>query len=709
MPDLGFSRRLKSTLERKGLSQSDLARSLSLSQAAVSRWIQGDRTPSSAKWEELAGVLGVSVDWLRRGEGSEPAPDLARQRKEYADQVGWIFRTEPADCGRDYGNANMWALNWGIDTLVREAIQNSRDVPLEDDTPVEVEFKLIRLAGSNLDSFLETLRWNGSSSGLSLRPHIAAAASSGQKLGSVLKDGLADLERHGELLLLRVDDRRARGLTGLEFGGEGNFAALCRNNLHSDKQGMPLAGGSYGLGKAVFWRASKVATVLFRSDLSEPVREDGLQLQEGRIIGRSDLSWHELGDNDRFAGLGWFGRRLVVGNQPVAASVWSNEALAHDLFLDRKMAADGPGTSIMVVGFHDPSSDLPKEMQALAIEMTEAATQNFWPALESGHLVVKVSTYEGRDEIDSMLVSVGNNPAVRPFVEAVRSFRQNDLSERLTEPGSVVERRVILRVPRRKVAPPHRELDHDAILLVRRDADGEQGELSGHIAFFRGREMVIRYDRLQIPGVVPFHAVVLCGEATGGDEDDRAAERFLRIAEPPAHNEWRVTPDLKAEYVSGGGAAINRFFESVREEVRQLVKPQVEDLDEGPQVLKELLRLSERPEVRPQPTVVVDGRESFIDKSGRWNIAGQIRLPDGRAWKVSPVLLFAAETGGGRPVSWELDVNPPSRVDGDELVIPAGQRVAQFRGVSNPDSHPVPAAECVVRVELRRFQSSAPT
>jgi len=46
------------------MSQADLARALEVTEAAVSRWLSEVAMPSRTNAERLAGVLGVSVDWL---------------------------------------------------------------------------------------------------------------------------------------------------------------------------------------------------------------------------------------------------------------------------------------------------------------------------------------------------------------------------------------------------------------------------------------------------------------------------------------------------------------------------------------------------------------------------------------------------------------------------------------------------------------------
>ena len=308
-------------------------------------------------------------------------------------KTGWFFRLTPPDEGRDYGNANAWSLPWDIDTLVREAGQNSLDVVLNPTIGVEMEFRLIRLVGADLEDFKRAIKWNGSLNVPGLYDHLEESAKITQKLGKILRGGLDYIKETDELLLLRVDDYHTQGLIGREFG-IGNFAALCRNNLDSSKL-SETAGGAYGLGKAVFSRASHFATVLFNSNHNDPMDVGGISLKEGRLIGRTDLLWHQVGKL-AFAGPGWFGLRDAVESDVRAVSVWNNRALAYDLYLDR--TANDTGTSILVVGFHDPNSDAHKNIQELSEEIAQAVARNFWPALISERLAVQVTTYDARKQ-----------------------------------------------------------------------------------------------------------------------------------------------------------------------------------------------------------------------------------------------------------------------------------------------------------------------
>src|SRR5690606_40224193 len=100
---------------------------------------------------------------------------------------------------------------------------------LDEDEPVRVRYTLHELTGERLHGFLEVLRWN------EIEPHLDASADSDNKVCRVIADGLNDLRDTGRLLLLRIDDYNASGLTGPDYD-DGRFAAVVRRPLDSRKE-----------------------------------------------------------------------------------------------------------------------------------------------------------------------------------------------------------------------------------------------------------------------------------------------------------------------------------------------------------------------------------------------------------------------------------------------------------------------------------------
>lgn len=610
--------------------------------------------------------------------------------------LAWKFRPLSDDGGLDFGNANIWAFDPTLDTFAREVTQNSVDAALE--STVELVFRLHVVRGQRLRRFKEALRWD------ELQPHLEAAADTSQKFGRTLRRGLDELEGSGELVALCIEERGAKGLLGSEKGKNSNFAALCRNNLDSQKS--TAAGGAFGLGKAVLWRTSSLSTVLFHSDLSSPVDDDP-DRQFGRLLGRTELAYHALRD-DEFAGPGWFGEEAADGS---AVSAWDAGPDATALLLERPDL--GSGTSILVVGFQDPSSDDEPNVEATGRRLLRAVATHFWPALEGDKLVASVEIDEGSIPVRRMPVTPGL--VVPEYVDMLRRHDTDDVVDLLEHPGDVARRVVPLQVPAANEG--HGEFQHEAILLVRRaDPSEEGGTELNKVAFVRGARMVVEYRGMGSVGVGarPFHAVVLCGHAAehegipeiDDDEADRlAAEEFLRLSEPPSHNTWTLTPDLKAMYARGAGARLDDFRTSVKDRIRELVTPQVKDASDAPRDLLALLRMSTPPEGERRPQVSPES--GFVDGAGRWDVTAvlHVKPPEGKQWRGRPVVVFNAETGGGRIAPLELlepldncELDPD---DPEKLLVASGKRRARFRVVTDAGRQPLSAQNSAISLQFR--------
>lgn len=64
--------RITTLRKEKDISQTELAKRLSVSRQAVSKWEQGQSTPDTAKLIQLAELLGTEVEFLATGTKPEP-------------------------------------------------------------------------------------------------------------------------------------------------------------------------------------------------------------------------------------------------------------------------------------------------------------------------------------------------------------------------------------------------------------------------------------------------------------------------------------------------------------------------------------------------------------------------------------------------------------------------------------------------------------
>lgn len=297
-------------LQRQGMTQTELAAQVNVTRAAVSTWVSGRVTPRPDTVKLIEEALGVV-----------PGASLSMDETVGHERLTWYHRPAHVDGGREYGNAAAFAFDADLSVLAREATQNSLDEILDTGRPVRIRHVLHEISGERLDAFRRVMRWDA------LREHYESAASAGNKASRALARALRDIEDRGSLVLLRVDDYNANGLTGDDYD-DGRFAAVVRRQLDSVKSNAS-AGGSFGLGKATLWSASSLGMVLINSTLSRP--HDGHR--ERRLIGRIDLPWHTVGDQ-AYAGPAWLGE-ADPDRDGAARSWWADEATVEALHLER--------------------------------------------------------------------------------------------------------------------------------------------------------------------------------------------------------------------------------------------------------------------------------------------------------------------------------------------------------------------------------------
>ena len=147
--------RLRKVMELASITQSKLATLVGALQPAVSQWLSGKKDPSPENLNDIARHLKIERRWLVEGIPPMKADDPDADRDEYKKLAGWGFRRAPEDGGRDYGNANVWSLDPGLDVLVREVLQNAKDAAVSGDKKVEVVFRIISLSGADFSGFRE--------------------------------------------------------------------------------------------------------------------------------------------------------------------------------------------------------------------------------------------------------------------------------------------------------------------------------------------------------------------------------------------------------------------------------------------------------------------------------------------------------------------------------------------------------------------------
>ena len=683
-----FADWLVGMLRQRSMPQKELAELVGVTPAAVNAWANGRSVPRYEKIAAIASALGVAVEDAVSRRPPESTPS----------ELEWIFQPAPEDGSRSGGNAAAYAFAANLEVLAREATQNSLDERYLPSEPVTSRFVLHELTGRHLQRFLDALRWE------SIERHLREAADRRQKAGRVLVDGLNELERTGRLVLLRIDDFNANGLTGPEYD-DGRFARVVRRTLDSGKVGTQ--GGSYGLGKAALWAASRFGLVLVNSTLSE--RQDGRD--ERRMAGRLELPWHAL-NGDEFAGPAWFGTRDRERKES-ARSWWADAATAESLYLER--SGSSPGTSFLVVGAYDGSGDT-EDLEEMHDQLTAGVARNFWASMVGGEqagplLRASVAAWRNGQIIrpERLIDPHAYEPARS---RAVRAFLDGRTTTEWTSRDDVLQAAVSLKLPARKepgIGGEERPESHEAVLLVTPTA--EDDPKPDQISFMRATRMVVKNKRVSdLPmGHPRFQAILLAGRATGAsDHAAEEAEQFLRTSEPPDHNDWTSTEDLTATYVRGARQSILNFKRNAEETIRQLLRGQEEeaDADDGPQILRDLLTLDAPKKSRTQGFPVVHAVEGDVSESGAWRVRVTVKLPEREdPWVLSPIARFVVRSGGNIPVRWAGALVPERDCEltrSGNLRFRDGARRGIFRGVTDVSSHPVIADMSCIEVDVPR-------
>ncbi len=691
-----FGSRVKEALEANGMTQAELASRLEVSPALINRWMKGGKACPKRRLAQIGEILGVAPESLSGGaEDSRPAA---------LERANWVFRQAPEDGGRDYGNSNVFATPPDIKTLVRETGQNSRD---QREYPhMHVRYTLIELrrGTDEYDSFLDALRFD------ELRNHVYAAGKTESRVGKKLKGGLARLDDAKKFYLLRIDDFGTTGLYGSERSDVdlSPFAALIKNNLDSSKSGA-TAGGSYGLGKAVLWRCSGLSTVLFATKIA-PGYGDGRQDGELRFIAKSELTWHGLGDANYHAGPGWLGTETK--------SIWCDSADLSPLFLDRQNrpdqvpAAEDSGTSALIVDFRDLQSDEELKPEEVLRTLKEECAINFWPAIAKGDLSISIEFRVG-EKLSSTDVVDPRETAARPFVEAYEAFTGGEITPH-PEPGETSRADVMLTVPATRstaaeVEPSQPTHDAQAVLLVRlaEPDDLDHKARLGSVAMFRGRGMVVDYwnRRNIVVGGRAFHAVLMAGEAAGGGDAATAADIFLKLSEPPAHDRWVFGETLADNYERGARSRLAEMWDDISSKIKELIRPEDGGVEDEPEELKRLLQIGS---VEEQPKLARLIKPSSVLDGDKWVVEGEIKVLDRRAGIDARVAISVVpESGSQTPLEWE-SLAVTKKVRGEAAELPDNKTIriqpktssVRFKGVSKPGPAALRLDRCIASLSF---------
>lgn len=86
---MAFKDRLIAAMGRAGVDQSELARRVGVTSSAVNQWVNSGGQPKFSRIQDIAKALGVSPNYLIKGDDAEVAPPEYPERAPGGDSVGF--------------------------------------------------------------------------------------------------------------------------------------------------------------------------------------------------------------------------------------------------------------------------------------------------------------------------------------------------------------------------------------------------------------------------------------------------------------------------------------------------------------------------------------------------------------------------------------------------------------------------------------------
>ena len=527
-----------------------------------------------------------------------------------------------------------------ISVYAREGGQNTKNQPLNKNQPVNVEIKLIELTGNTLKEYLENLRWN------TLRNHIKACSDvrTESAFSINLKSALKELDDTNSLFILNIEDSNSIGLTGPEGDDDEkssfNFVNLCKATFFTAENASSSRGGSYGVGKSIFWNCSKISTVLFSSQVNETKKNpSGL-----RIFGRCELASHKV-NQDTHTGQGFFGepkREIELRSKgtkfeyEAANSLWDDKELAKKLYIDRDINK-GTGATISIVGINEELYKNGQEGHEILQGIKEQFEKFFWPSLVSPKKLNLSFKYQRnskiRNDFDDLLrVDLSK---WQHFIDAADTSKSKTVKVANTA-NSISKRKLTIKLPKRKIKIKEIKDKDDFITpyefsIKRGDKNSSNHEEADRIALIRGFGMVAEYYRpfaSSISSSLPYFGVVKVGELLGQTEANFKSEVFFKDLEPALHDRWdSKTKGLDTKY-NKVKRVVDEFYANIDDSLIEILGEEVIESNKGPELLAKMLNLGFRGKKETDFIISSENIKAVPQEKYKWNVSGTIRISD---------------------------------------------------------------------------------
>lgn len=410
----------------------------------------------------------------------------------------WVF----AAGGGDSEGFNDAALDTfqghGVQSLVREIIQNSADAREDPTQPTRVAFSLFTVTLSEAQEILGLRPWLQRA--WNAEPFSDAEGDEvALKRHDFYRDALSALEQE-KIPVLAIHDFNTSGLTGPTSYKEGQetgpWWALVRSTGRNKKSNSG-AGGSYGHGSKAPIAYSGVRTVFYYTEYED--QGSSVQRFQGKSILESMAHPHA---EDQFtSNTGFFG----LGESEHNPQPLTDSQVPEWVIRDRERFQQGLGTSVFIpLPQFESEDDFWKQART-------AVVGNFSPAIVDGEIVVEL----GPDETASA------DSIKKMFIELDRDSLEDDALDRLESAETVL------------LGSRHRD-EWEGIGLVEYFYRRGEPLKSRRVGIARSPGMLItrKIERLgpttQYGGAEPFDLFIW----VRGD----AGNQLLRSLENPEHN-----------------------------------------------------------------------------------------------------------------------------------------------------------------------------
>lgn len=404
--------------------------------------------------------------------------------------------------------------------LAREGIQNCKDAhsaeAQEAGLPVQVTIQKQAYSGERAKQMFTALQ-------LDQKGQIERALSLYEPMDETAFKNYISGRHPVEVVTVR--DQNTVGLGG-SFDGADDDDHFARLVLGFGQTDRPEGGGSFGFGKTVFAKLSKIHLVLYYSHFKPTKKTGG---KDSRFMAlwllRKDIA-------AKFSGFGFFGVKNPTSDDCEPFENEEAHAMAELCGLKKHKKGDY-GTTVAVI-------DCPLNCQHVKF----ATERYWWPSLIEKKLSVRL--IEGGSPFDQstknldvelvdngtlLHVSPSTNPLVAPYLE------MHQVITEVAEKQEGIELDDFRRTEGKKIGRiATTEISAEALAKMRdylRDlglATGEESHPLGGVAKMRKPGMVVNYE-----GETDEDVDVAVAGVFVADND---IDQILRASEPPTHDKW---------------------------------------------------------------------------------------------------------------------------------------------------------------------------